>query len=378
MVRSLIALLVLPMIVGTEVLSQTGYPKPIEWKIAGLISPQDCSLGLSGIIAGIHNNVLVTGGGTNFPDGMPWKGGKKKYYDCLYFYRENNEGVFTCFKTVRLPFNLAYTANCSTSRGIIAAGGENESGPVKKVFLIQWDNMADSAVLTELPDLPVAVTNASVAACNGRVYLAGGETKDAVSDKMFLLDLNIASPAWQPLVNLPKAVSHAVMVAHSNNIYILGGRKRNPGSTSDLYASTLSLDLATGQWLEKQPMPYSLSAGTGLATGKHFIILFGGDKGETFHKAEQLIAAIGKEKDEEKKRGLREALQKVQALHPGFSKQVLLYDIDKNDWKVVGQIPYDVPVTTTALEWKGTVIIPGGEIRAGVRTNQIISAKISE
>jgi len=55
---------------------------------------------------------------------------------------------------------------------------------------------------------------------------------------------------------------------------------------------------------------------------------------------------------------------------------VLLYDTKKDKWKAFSCIPYDSPVTTTAVKWNNEVIIPGGEIRAGVRTSQILSAKI--
>jgi len=37
--------------------------------------------GMAGIIAGAHGGVLIAAGGANFPDKMPWDGGKKIYYD---------------------------------------------------------------------------------------------------------------------------------------------------------------------------------------------------------------------------------------------------------------------------------------------------------
>jgi N-acetylneuraminic acid mutarotase len=55
---------------------------------------------------------------------------------------------------------------------------------------------------------------------------------------------------------------------------------------------------------------------------------------------------------------------------------VLLYDTRKDEWKAAGCISYDSPVTTTAVKWNNKIIIPGGEIKAGVRTPQILSAKI--
>jgi N-acetylneuraminic acid mutarotase len=89
-----------------------------------------------------------------------------------------------------------------------------------------------------------------------------------------------------------------------------------------------------------------------------------------------LIFAINKEKDETRRKELDVEKIKLQSTHPGFCKQVLLYDTRKDEWKAAGCISYDSPVTTTAVKWNNKIIIPGGEIKAGVRTPQILSAKI--
>ena len=55
---------------------------------------------------------------------------------------------------------------------------------------------------------------------------------------------------------------------------------------------------------------------------------------------------------------------------------MLMYDIDSDEWSIIGSIPFDVPVTTTAVPWGRDIIIPSGEIRAGVRTANILRARI--
>lgn len=44
----------------------------------------------------------------------------------------------------------------------------------------------------------------------------------------------------------------------------------------------------------------------------------------------------------------------------------------KNEWALMHSIAFEVPVTTTALKSGNNVFIPCGEIRAGVRTPQIL------
>ena len=105
-------------------------------------------------------------------------------------------------------------------------------------------------------------------------------------------------------------------------------------------------------------------------------MIFGGDKGETFHKTEKFIAAIHSEKDDAKKTALIQQKNTLQSSHPGFSKEILMYNAEPDEWTVVGCIPFDSPVTTNAVIWEDKVIIPSGEIKAGVRTPQILSAKL--
>lgn len=125
----------------------------------------------------------------------------------------------------------------------------------------------------------------------------------------------------------------------------------------------------------KTPLPYALCAGTGILQDRH-ILLFGGDKGIVFNQAETLIAAIKNTSDPVKKQELILEKNKLQSTHPGFSREVIAYDIDQDTWSVAGLIPYETPVTTTAVNWENGILIPSGEIRAGVRTPRILKLKI--
>ncbi len=362
--------------------TQKNEVKSIEWKIAAYLPAANVAqkaLGLAGPIAGIHNDVLIIGGGANFPGNMPWLGGQKKYYNTGYVYKIEKDS-FAFVDTFSLPDAIAYSAVCSMPAGIIYAGGEGDDGLSDKVQLVQWDVDNNRIVFSNLPDLPFAVTNASLSFYNNVVYLAGGEQNLKVSDHFLKLDLDNLNAGWTKMEPLPKPISHAVMVVQSNGnkhaIYVMGGRKRMPGSTSDLFLSTFSYDFDTNKWTEKKSMPYAVSAGTGMAVGDHSILLFGGDKGETFHKTEELIAAISNEQHA----GIKEELIKkktiVQSTHPGFSKEILLYRADADTWTKADSIPFDVPVTTVAINHENKIIIPSGEVKAGVRTPQILVGTI--
>ncbi|MGK2863413.1 MAG: kelch repeat-containing protein, partial [Chitinophagaceae bacterium] len=268
------------------------------------------------------------------------------------------------------------SANCSTSKGIFYGGGENEKGISKKTGLLIWDNKKDSFQIKSLPDLPIPLANASCTHVGNMVYLAGGETTDAVSDLFLKLDLNYIEDGWKQLPSLPKQISHAVMLTQSTGrkdcIYLFGGRKKNASGISDLYNTVFEFDTRKNKWKQKESIPYSLSAGSGIATGTNNFLLFGGDKGQTFNQTEKLIHAINREKNENIKQELNKQKIELQTNHPGFSNEVLLYNVISNTWSVVGAIPFDTPVTTIACFWDKDIVIPNGEIKAGVRTPQLL------
>lgn len=358
--------------------------KAMQWKIAAELpgaNGQLKALGLAGPVAGIHHNKLIIAGGANFPDSMPWLGGKKKYHDEVYVYERKQNEFVLIQKKIKLPFAIAYAAVCSTEKGVVVAGGENVNGISNKVFLLQWDESTGNVLAKDFPDLPLALTNAAAATFNNKVYIAGGETASGVSNRFLMLDLNISNRSWKQLPSLPIELSHTVLTVQHNShglgIYAAGGRKKNQDGVSDLYSSLFEFDLEKNEWITRESLPYALSAGTGIAAGSEYIMLFGGDKGEIFTKTEKLIAAIQKESNEDKKQMMNKEKILLQSTHPGFSSEVLLYNTKKDKWEIIGKIPFEVPVTTTAIRWNDSVIIPSGEIRAGIRTPKILIALLS-
>lgn len=355
----------------------------LKWSIAAELpadSGRQNSLGVAGAVTGIHKDVLFVAGGANFPDAMPWQGGAKNFHAAIHVYAAKHHKLKLLVKSSSLPHPVAYAASCNTPTGILYAGGESEHGLSDKVWLMMWDDKTEEILFKILPKLPFAVSNAAATLIGNTVYLAGGETVVNTLTQFISLDLNDTLQGWKKLADIPHPVSHTVMVAALNNkgdkIYLCGGRKKNTNGISTLYNNVFVYDVTANRWEEKRALPYALSAGTGVIQDEKNIILFGGDKGTVFSKTETLIAAINAEKDPVKKQELVQQKNKLQSEHPGFSKEVLLYNIKNDTWKIIGTIPFDTPVTTTAVKYKSGVFIPSGEIKAGVRSPKIIAVKI--
>lgn len=345
----------------------------MDWEIAEKLTG---SIGVAGPVTGVHNGMLLVGGGANFPEGMPWEGGRKQYHNQIFLFTRSGRRINTLDSKFKLPENIAYPAVCTSPLGIVYAGGENENGLSEKAYLIQWDSTSSAVCFETLPDLPVALTNAAATAVGNIIYFVGGETNNMVNNKGWFLDLQHLSAGWEAIAPLPIAVSHMVFVSMGNKLYLLGGRRKNSGGVSELYNAVFAYDIVSNHWSSLSPLPYKLCAGTGVAFGDKGVVLFGGDKGTTFSMVEQYLVEISRTSDEMKKAELIQQKNKVQSTHPGFSTEVLFYNVHSEKTAILGNIPFPVPVTTTAFWWGDRVFIPSGEIKAGVRSPIILSVKM--
>lgn len=360
----------------------------IHWSIAAnLPAPIGGGeqIGLAGVAGGLHNSALLIAGGANFPDGMPWEGGNKKYWNPIYVLLKNTDGSYTWHdRTFELPRPLAYSASAGIGNGILLIGGENEEGIQSAVQLLQWDASQQEATVQTMPPLPMPLTNAAAAVIGNTVYVAGGETTDGTSASFFQLDLSTPTE-WKKLPELPVALSHAVAVVQSNGeypcLYLIGGRAQTTSGISELYGTTFRFDPRTNQWSELSGIsdgdgnPATISAATAVATGASYILLFGGDKGEIFTRIQQLDAAIAATPEQTEKQKLNtEKLHLVES-HPGFSTDIYLYNTVTDVWTKDGSLPAS-HVTTFAALWENDILIPSGEIAPGLRTPEILRGEL--
>jgi len=378
-----LAIYILLMLNNMPAFAQSKKVISIEWKTIAELPPfnnQSKSIGVAGPIVGVINNKLIVAAGANFPDKMPWQGGKKAYYNNIVIFKKEKGQVLQETIAPSLVSNIAYAANCSTPFGIVFAGGENELGLSDKVYLLKWDEASNNLLQTKLPDLPVKTTNGSLVCIDKILYFLGGETLVNTTNQFFSLNLNKINDGWTMLPAIPKPLSNTVVVAQYLNgqkqIYLMGGRAKQKNGISDFSSDVYSFDIHLKRWDKKKSLPYPISAGTGAVVTEKYILLFGGDRGEQFNKVERTISSINLEKDELRKENLITIKNKLLESHPGFSNEILLYNTQKNIWTSTGFIPFDTSVTTNVVQWGDEIIIPSGEIKAGVRTPIIVSAKI--
>lgn len=384
LVLNLAVICLLPMFLS----AQKSTNSIINWRFDGQLP--ESSIGVAGAFAGVSGEVFLLAGGANFPDGMPWKGGQKKYHADILVYQRAGKLKLLEQKS-RLRQGSAYGASVSTSKGVLCMGGENENGPLAEVFLLHWNPKTQKVEQESMPALPVALSNLAASVIADKVYVAGGEEKTGVSKKLLCLDLSQSKPQWVTLTDVPQALSHAVLVAQSNGeypcLYLVGGRTRTTSGVSTLHSSVFEYDPKKQRWATLAPMGITngteedtlitLSAAMGVAQGATSILLFGGDRGNIFTQIEQLNNNIAFAEFEEAKAAMIAHKENMLDAHPGFSKEVFVYNTVTKVWAKAGDLPY-APVTTTAVKWGEDILIPSGEIRPGTRTTLILGGSIAK
>jgi cyclically-permuted mutarotase family protein len=352
--------------------AQIKYEAPIAWKQSGVLPVQPNGLihmGLSGVVSGLVGDQIIIAGGNNFPEGLPWEGGIKKYYKRVIVYNNQKDTLLNTF-TFNLPANVAYAAVAQLKDGIFYAGGENENGPLSSAYLIK-KSKSQSFEIIELPSLPIAISNAVAVATENAVYVLGGANKEGVSNKVWKLALNNIKKGWTAQASLPQPTSFAAAAIANEHIYIIGGRCKEANGISKIYKEVYAFDVENNFWEQKASLPETVSAACALAIDNNKILFIGGDKGVVFHEVEMLAAKIAATTDTTIKKELTVVKNNLQKTHPGFSKDVLAYDASLNKWSPYAQLSFAAPVTTNAFLFNHKIILPVGEIKPGIRTPYI-------
>ena len=389
--KSIFPLLFISLIMATtDAFSQKKEVNHVDWKTAAQLQNSDGSLsiGYAGPINGISNEVLIVSGGANFPDKMPWEGGKKSYSKTIHIlekckdqYTWNNE-----VKSV-LPEAIAYCGSTSTDLGVVYVGGENENGLSNKSYLLKWNAAKKEVEAKVLPDFPFAIANISLTHIGNTVYAVGGDEAAKSSDFFASLDLNEANPQWKALPNLPLALANAVVIAQKGkngiNIYVVGGRTKTASGISDLHNTTFVYDVKNQSWntaatISDGKSSTNFSAGAGVAVGSHSVLIVGGDDGVVFHQIETYLSQIAQAGSEELKAELIAKKNKLVTNHPGFFNGILLYNTLTNEWSKVGELPFLPHVTTPAVLWDKKIILSNGEIKPGIRTPNVMLGTIKK
>ena len=364
----------------------------LEWDVRA-VAPIPDEQGFAGSFAGVARDpedpgsegVLIVAGGANFPDGRPWEGAQKVWYDKIFVLQTPTSEWQTGF-TLPRPLGYGVSANVTVRQegadvrqAVVCLGGGDAAAHYADVFLLEW---TDGGIeTTPLPPMPAPAAFFCGAAIGNTVYVAGGKDwpvgrTSADSDELippaamktfWALDLSksVGNLKWEVLDPWPgEARMQAVAAVQDGDFFLIGGVALDqdlPGDDKRVFLNDCyRYDPAGGEWTAIAPIPqFAVAAPTpAMSLGQSHFAVVGGDDGVNATRAAEL-------KDD----------------HPGFPADVFAYHTITDTWISLGRFPKDVtqgifpPVTTSTTWWHGRYVIPTGEARPGVRTPNVAWAK---
>lgn len=322
--------------------------------------PLPDALGVAGPFAGVSGGALLVAGGANFPEPV-WENGKV-WRDTVYALERGTDGTGLVWSVAgRLPRPLAYGMSVTHGGAVVCMGGEDGGRVSDEVFALTWDAAGRTLRRRELPRLPRPCAFGQAALVGDTVYVAGGQSglgAETAMRNFWRLDLAKAGAlegAWQTLPAWPGPERVLAVVAAQNAgkdtcVYVFSGRRQVAEGFEflrDAYAFNprrYPEGRAGAAWRQVADVPACVAAGAGAAVGQAHIIVFGGDDGALFGRADEL-----------------------RDTHPGFPRRTYAYHTITETWVDAGPSPLN-QVTTVAVPWEGRVVLPSGEVRPRVRT----------
>ncbi len=353
-------------------------------------------VGLAGPYTGIDKDVLIFAGGANFPDQMPWEGGAKVYHNDVFVLHKTEEGGYTWeLMKQKIPFNAGYGAAVSTPAGLLCFGGNTKDRVLSESWIISYLEEKNSLDIRPGPRMPVPLSKFAFARVDHKIYVAGGisETGGASTKHFYCLDLAGDDPTDWHWTALPpwdgKSRAFALGIGQSdgesNCFYLFSGRRVEAGEHPELLYDAHVYNPLLKKWSiisEGEKREFPVMAGTAFPLGAATIVFASGADGKMLEKqleiSEQIagLELAGNNARDEIAR-LKSRLKDHLNHHPGFGNRLLAFNTITREIYQIGEIPGTGQLTTTAVEWKGDVVIPSGEIRPGVRTPAVLAIHLN-
>jgi SSS family transporter len=330
------------------------------------LPPIPDTVGFAGSYAGVSNDALIVAGGANFPDGVgPWGNTKKTWYDDV-FVLERPTGKWK--RAGDLPRPMGYGVSVTWGNSVICIGGADGDQHYADVFKLEWRN--NQLHQEKLPSLPAPLANSTGVILDDKIYMFGGlgaPTDTVALRTCWRLDLSLplAQMKWEELQSLPgEGRMLAVAGQQDSRLYLFSGvalRKDVAAGKMKRHYLKEAYVFDGSDWrsIKELPHPVAAAPSPAFTSGQSHLIIFGGDDGE---HADRVMV--------------------LKENHPGFRQDILAYHTITNTWSVIGKmgsgndnVAAKLPVTTSVVSWKDRVVLPGGEVRPGVRSNNVISAE---
>lgn len=192
-----------------------------------VIAEEGFEKGVSGLFAGLLGDLLIYGGGCNFPEGGPLEGGAKRYYRTLYALRISEDGeVGEAFVAGTLDRPTGYGASLASRDGkaLYFVGGTDGAEALSTIYRITLTEEGKPQVEPLRGAMSHGWYEGSAVLHEGKVYLVGGWSAPGVP-MTNLESIDLETKEHSVLVPLPDGprIQPVAMVDDWDTICIYGG-----------------------------------------------------------------------------------------------------------------------------------------------------------
>lgn len=376
MKKIIFGFMILGLLVGCSsgVVKNPKKEKRITWEYIGELPAQkgyEKNLGTAGLLYGNIDKYVIAGGGANFPHKSVLEGGAKQMYSDIYLFEEKNDKI-QVIQHINLDNEIGYGASVITENGIYYIGGSSNSKADRDILFLSLDKKF-GLKYEKVGELPFSFQNGVAVEKDGKLYILTGKQNGKATNKMYKYDLT--TKEIKELASVPGAKTRTQAVAQilGEYLYIFSG-----GDVT-AYIDGYKYDFKTDKWTEVSPVKVdgkeiSLLGANSVKLNEKEMLIIGGFNKEIYDNAVKKLGTL---------RG--QELLKFKASYFGadpeefqWNKEVLIYNVDTNSWKSIGQLPFTAPCGEGLVLVGNKIYSINGEIKPGVTTPRIYSGEISK
>ncbi len=339
-------------------------PTAVEGMGKGVAAPFCGTLGAGVIVAG----------GANFPNIPAAKGGKKVFYDGVYYLLN---GKWTTLG--KLPYAVASGATASTGDALYFVAGMSPTGALSSVLklTLSGDEGAPKMKLEKVVELPFTVEQCGATIVSGLLYIVGGNRDGVPSGEV--TTVNLGSGEVRHLTQMPQVMLQPVVVSVESEIYVWGGYTL---PTVESRAKAIDygycLDVSTSEIEKIEGVQGGTLTGSSAVLSEGKVYVVGGVNKEIFENA------VNRRYDLSRGVGDTVMLKKQETEYMNYTpadfrfiRDIRVFDPKEKKWQVLQSATNFALAGAGVATVGGNLYIVNGEVMPGVRTPEVLKLKIN-
>jgi N-acetylneuraminic acid mutarotase len=305
---------------------------------------------IAGQFVGAHAGRLIVAGGAYWSR-PKWEGGEKRWTPVIYTLGPDGTGWR---KSGEQAEPLAYGGAVNTSAGVVCIAGQGPDAASASVHLLFWDG--SRVKQRRLADLPEPRMTLGAALTGDSIFAVAGQlSPDATTAATTVWELEAADGEWHrarwrvasPFPG-PGRILPATAACNGGFCLASGASlfESAPGRSQRKYLLDAFRYRQGVGWSALPTLPAPVVAAPACSDASGRFLIFGGDDG-----------------------ALADQVPDPGPRHPGFRRAILR--LEKGDWREIASLSEGL-VTSGVAQWRGWLVIPGGEDRPGSRSARVL------